>query len=1694
MVNLNDTWDGEELSSVREFIQSQLKKGFVKVDSVTMNGKVVLTFTKADGTTTTAEFTAAEDSGNEGYRSYFTMKKRQSVYGTGSDVTFNYTFTQTLNGEDVIGIVPNITFTVHTLDNLGTPVKQLYTTSSNAVGTNTVIIPKSAFDGVEGNVLISGNAVTTYGGIEYVVNKQIIVSIATCDIDFGPSFDLSKHVKGYAANGIMNEVFVDYVGTNDGELLVYIDGILRNTVSPVESGVSVEITYNMDSVDDDGEQILSTGLHTMQIIAKMDTGGTDDNGDTLYIYSKSLLFDFYKGVTGNHVGIQLKFETSDVINDPINSLTLTTQQYVNTDIRYAASSYNSSSSSYLESTAVSVSKGSTIINNLVVGNSEVFTYTFRDTQISNYVLTFAVSANSRKINISVNKNASGVAVASGANIDISAAGRNNLESASKINKWTFQDNTGTSYTGTLENFTFKTDGSTVIDGWDGEGLIFRGNTTLNFPYKPFAKFSTSTGYYIEFNFKVDVVLDSDVYILSAFNEENKGGFYLKAEEAGIITETGTMVSTPIAAGNYYNVGFMVKQYEGMDGSTPVQTVLLELFVNGIRSGVVVYQSGDSFYTDATISMNGLGAVWKMLGMRVYNTVLSPVAIYNNYLTTLLDADQIVSLADENDVLNNAKTAVDYTKLISKGKNVLIIEVGDGTEQCALDSDLLGKMLDECVGTPIETRFVVTKDQFLNPSAKKKDNFLVKSLTYYNNGTLSDAYSFKTGPTLLQVQGTSSTYYSRKNYDIFFTGQKYNKNDGSTKNWTASFDTNVGSSTTGANTTEPLYSMSAEDQGVPCLCLKADYSDSSNLHNTVLTKLINDVWYSLGEDYMTPPQHNHDTGYDKIRVGINGHPIDVFVKDGTDYIYIGQYNMNNEKKDSHHVFGFTAGSGNPSVGDAICIEFLENNRTATLFNAGADFDWENCSDTVDESGNAIPQLEFRYPGYDWVEAPVNLKSAGKRPFIWVKECYEDWVNSYNEDTGEYTSSKFVEELTQYFNPKNLVSWYLITEYFMMVDQRSKNMMMASWDATADSGIWYFLPYDSDTALGGTNDGWLILPWDSDENTPNPKDPTQYAFMGHDSNLWKLVRFYLYDTTYTSQSQYGLEGCSMQDIAAVLRNEDVNNVLMNMVTINNAISASRDYWPDVVYNFDADTKYIAPLTYQSGRGSKSDFAQFVQGARDAHRDWLINKRFRLLDSKYAAGFFDTDEKNLKLSKAEGVEATMLVTAASTAYVQLIGNANNVVASQKLLADQQMPLSVTNFAFGSNDPFKLKGFSAVESIDFSTIAPYIYSDATFPSSFTNLKKLSMVCPNNDGVLAENVGGIIKSLPNIREFTMKGYPNATGILDLSNNIMLEKVDVDCEGLSNIILPYSHFNLTYFNVGNLNEWVPWEFWDELNEYYWRKSGSCIVVGELIEGENVQYGFKAKPSSSTLIFINQRFFVQVLPQGTLYGPGRNNGGIGFFGGGSRNQGNLKKILYAKIDYKRAETYENDDAYLASMFSGCVNLEYVNTRGWSMLIKDIPWVSIYGGVGYANAVFTNCNKLKTFDFSFLDTTPGDYIVSNGTRLGFYYIVSDTAGWLNTTTFTAPVEYIRYGSGFFQSQIEVDWTQNTNRYPLKICNKASLNAQHYVDLAEDLPDISGRTFNSNLNNTLNVGSDNYNDYTKFPQSVRDKITAKGWIIQI
>ena len=124
------------------------------------------------------------------------------------------------------------------------------------------------------------------------------------------------------------------------------------------------------------------------------------------------------------------------------------------------------------------------------------------------------------------------------------------------------------------------------------------------------------------------------------------------------------------------------------------------------------------------------------------------------------------------------------------------------------------------------------------------------------------------------------------------------------------------------------------------------------------------------------------------------------------------------------------------------------------------------------------------------------------------------------------------------------------------------------------------------------------------------------------------------------------------------------------------------------------------------------------------------------------------------------------------------------------------------------------------------------------------------------------------------------------------------------------------------------------------------------------------------------------------------------------------------------------------------------------------------------------------------------------LSFVKVKSYTGGFMqfeklwpfdnNDAATGAVLEYVRYGTDWFDGLVANRWPNTLNKDVL--CKLPSLNAQTFVDLAEDLPDISLNSEISNYSKTLCFGQTNFNDYTKFPQSVRDKITAKGWIIAI
>jgi len=1622
----SESWDGKLLSDVQAYIKQEIAKSLQDVSASKSNNDVTLTFKRGgDGESKTVTFNTG-DSETTGYTQNLVIAFANKYVKKGDSIKVNYAYSNYYNGGE-LGTGANLKFDIKNSE--GTVVYS--TTVANAYGSSSFTIPASD-DLTEGSytVVATSTLSTDEGDKEWTARGAF--QITTILLEYPSTFNLGSFLN---LEGTTLTIPYIYTGNNDATLHLYIDGseVSTYTAKSANSGTQASLTYTISG-------LTANTIHTVQMVAEQVF--TDSSGNESSMYSNSLIFDFCYNRSENKVGVMLDSPSSDIISDPATSLDFDIAQYEYSSIKYAAVGTTDTDDGKI---SVSIRNNNTLVTTLAVSPSTNQEYSFNTKDTNSFTLKIqAKDGNTRLINVMVEANQYGVSVSDGAVIDISANNRLNTEPTTTRGKWTFSDSSGNSYTATLNDFDFST------NGWIDNALLVSDGANLTIPYAPFSKFWDSDGNFllgsdaptasqvegmtIELTFKVKQLIDRDGFLVKCLNSSNRAGFYLKPNEMGILTNSatgdatnnnwyaGSYISTYLGENQYMKVQFVVRTYTGtVSPYVGTKTVLLMLYVNGVLTALTpletISNTLNTFDKDAQVEIDSEAGSFYFYGMRIYNRPLTYKECLNNYIADLTDGTEIVKVASRN-AITDSKGNISSSILRSMGKSVLIVTLAAAEGEATSGNTELN---------------YATKEQFLNPLAKKKANFVAKKARFYHSG--GDDFDFEVGEVLFQVQGTSSTSYSRKNYDLWFTGQK---------SITATFSNDVGKSAVdggGWNNSDHTYKMSSEDLAVPVVCLKADYVDSSNLHNTVITDFVNDSMLSMG---ITTPAQQYNSN---IRVGINGYPIDIFVKtEGKDdEEYIGKYNMNNEKKDSHHVYGF---NGNTNAGEAICIEFLTNNYPGTLFSVPSGSDSDNFwykEDTSDAS-IAAGQLEFRYPStWNWEEDGFSESRINiiRRVWDFVYDCHVARFGNDTDIAEDTTNTDFKDNVSKYFNIDNLCMWYLYTEFFMMVDQRSKNMMLASWGATETSGIWYFLPYDSDTALGVINSGWLLLPYDSDENTINPMITTEYAYQGHGSYLWDLVRDQL--------------GTELKTWADTFRNKYSISQILDMFT------EYQNNWCEMQYNFDQETKYVNPLVHISESPANSGISQFVQGTREAHRKYLITNRFNLLDGKYVTTPYYTTVWQITADKPEGSEDGNIKAIMEETFALLVTQNNKwtaptIYAATAHEADGSTISIPITVIIGTSDPMQLCGFQYCSEIDFSEICQYFTQDFRVPGSYIKLRKLTMDCGENKNTTIGSIN--VKNAVSLRELTIKGF-DEIGAIDLTGLNKLERVEIDCgsaltdsshENGASITLPKSIKNLKFANFYKFNYAIPASVWDGINSYY-EKTDRTIVVGELTSASASYY---IRGQSGTQVYVSGQYFVQVMDISVLYnGYGEN---YGIFSGSSDNAGILKGLIYSKL---RTDILQC--SFLAGIFHGCSNLEYVNTDYWYYYELD----SNTGNKRFAN-IFNGANSLKRLDLSFLKHY--GTVAGNQSSYFFYGLKS--------------LEYIRIGDGLIQA-----CTDKAANHLSVFAQSANWLPETFTQLAEDLPDVND-TIKGTDYAKIYVGATNYGDYTMIPQTVRDAISEKGW----
>lgn len=571
---------------------------------------------------------------------------------------------------------------------------------------------------------------------------------------------------------------------------------------------------------------------------------------------------------------------------------------------------------------------------------------------------------------------------------LNTQGRSNNEETRDI--WRYENPaTHETISAQLQNFNW------ALNGWqtDDDGIVvmrLSDDARITIPYQIFESDFKSTGKTIEIEFATRQVADYNATILNCMSD-NVG---LKITPQSVeFRGAQSSLSTLYKDNEHVRLTIVVEKQ--------TENRLILMYINGIMSRAIQYASGERFSqrNPVSISIGSNDCGIDIYAIRVYDNSLNRRQVLDNWIADTQVGDLMVERYQHNQVYNDASQIV----------------------AANLPSNL--------------PYFVLNAKELPQYKGDKK----TISGSYVD--PTSNARSFTFEGCQINVQGTSSAIYYRKNYDLQFKG-----------------------GFTMQNGVVPNYKL--RDDSIPFnrFVLKADVASSEGANNTELTMFYNDTC-----PYRTPAMREND----KVRYGIEGYPVVVFWYNPSDRstTFLGKYNFNLPKR-APAPYGYS--------GNMESWEWERNNSANVKFQD---------DDFVSMSYDALTQtsyptwyddFEARFPSDEWRDY-----SKLKEFLSWVKSTWRDTATNANlpasvtytlpsdatispyratdssftvadeiiegvntgrkivtftKDTAAYRLSKFRAELSDYVEIDSAVFYYLFTELFLMIDSRAKNMFV------------------------------------------------------------------------------------------------------------------------------------------------------------------------------------------------------------------------------------------------------------------------------------------------------------------------------------------------------------------------------------------------------------------------------------------------------------------------------------------------------------------------------------------------------------------------------------------------------------------------------------------------------------------------------
>lgn len=723
-------------------------------------------------------------------------------------------------------------------------------------------------------------------------------------------------------------------------------------------------------------------------------------------------------------------------------------------------------------------------------------------------------------------------------LELSAQGRSNVEANPA--QWT-----SGSITTDFDNFNWKSNGWVQDNNGDTCLRVSGGaRATINFAPLSSSIFNIhNSGLTIELEFAIRDVNNRDTVVVSCFDGQR--GFELTADRA-FMKSVADEVSCNYKDEDKIKLAFTIDK-DGVTADGYESPRFLCVYLDGILSSIVRYTSTD-FAHDNKILIGDVGCTLDLYTVRVYNRALTAKELTNNYIADVTDVAKKIELYDDNNIYS-ANGLLSYEAVKSK----IPVVTFTGT---------MPKFKGD--------KRVVLMD-FENPFDASK-NF-------------KNVYG---GPiqVLVDVQGTSSQWYVRKNWKIKLKDKKNGINN-------------------------PAFQHMDDQLPSQVFCLKVDYAEATGTHNTQNANLIETLYTE-----QIPPQADDS----RVRTTVVGFPCVIFEKEteDSDPVFSSKANFNIDKG-SEDSFGFNEDYSVESW------EFLNNTSNVCNFLEPIDSskyfldDFEpryiTSSEADDYTIDDLEEMEDKYQA-SIQEGGTPLTDEETKQLLAIREGtirqfkeLHDWVVSVKDDP-----VKFKNEFEDHFDLSYSLVYYIYTFFALMTDQRSKNMFLTRWTTTDVNGNkttkWYPYFYDNDTCFGINNEGYLTFDYyheDIDQvNNVN-------VFNGQNNALWVNFR-----------------KAYQQEIAQTYR-ELRNGRLTYDKIINQFITEGSSSWSESIYNEDIEYKYVTMARPENSSDGKVDTSNLyqVRGNGEAHLKYFIQNRLNYCDSKWNSGDYPNNFISMRIN---------------------------------------------------------------------------------------------------------------------------------------------------------------------------------------------------------------------------------------------------------------------------------------------------------------------------------------------------------------------------------------------------------------------------------------------------------------------------------